>query len=68
MPPLRLFPEVVDTNGSSRFSVGTFSLARDGPGSHPQMTQIITDVFRGSTPLLGLRNLRRVTQSCQSFA
>ena len=40
--------------GSSLFSVGTFSLAQDGPGSDPQMAQIATDVFMSSTHLLNL--------------
>jgi len=44
--------------GPSLFSVGIFSLTPEGPGSHPQMTQISTDVFLGSTHLLNLRNLR----------
>jgi hypothetical protein len=54
--------------GSSLFSVGTFSLAPEREGSDPQMAQIAADVFRVSTPLLVLRNLRLVTKSCQSFA
>jgi hypothetical protein len=40
--------------GSSLFSVGIFSLIPEGPGSDPQMTQISTDVFMGSTHLLNL--------------
>ena len=42
----------VEKSGSSLFSVGTFSLAQDGPVSDPQMTQITTDFFLSSTHLL----------------
>jgi hypothetical protein len=41
-------------HGFSLLSVGTFLLAQDGPGSHPRMTQIATDVFMSSTHLLNL--------------
>jgi hypothetical protein len=54
-PGVLLFASLLNPlNGSSLFSVGTFSLAQDGPGSHPQMTQIITDVFMSFTHLLNL--------------
>jgi len=41
-----------------RCFLGMFYLSLVGPGSHPQMAQISTDVFIGSTHLLNLRNLR----------
>ena len=60
--------EGVKDCGSSLFSVGTFPLAPERAGCHPQIAQISADVFLGFTPPLVLRNLRLVTQSCQSFA
>ncbi len=45
-----------------------FPLAPERAGRHSQIAQIFADVFRVSTPLLVLRNLRLVTQSAQSFA
>jgi len=42
-------------HGSSLFSAGVFSLGPEGLGSDPQMKQISTDVFTGSTLLRNLR-------------
>ena len=45
--------------GSAMSSVDSFSLTPEGAGSHPQMTQITTDVFMGFTPLLDQKSAAR---------
>ncbi len=49
-------------------TVWSWKQAPERAGRHPQIARIFADVFRVSTPLLLLRNLRLVTQSCQGFA